>query len=456
MKHMPLQASRVIAQFSVGLSVQRLSEANLQMCGRAIADTVAVAVAGWKEPAALCALAYAKNMDGATTGRLWGRSECIGLEGAALCNGIAAHALDYDDASSPMSGHPSVVLLPALLALADARGMHGTQIALGYAAGFEVACALGRALSATHYQRGWHLTSTIGTIASAVACSRLLDLGEEETCNAVGLAVAQASGSRISFRTDAKLLQAGNAAAAGLRAALLAENGFTAAADAIDGDAGFTALYSEGELLAESLLGMGERSLEMDLSGVEIKKYAACYNLHRPIDGLLELKQEHDLTLSNVVEIEVQTSQGSLAPLISHAPRNGTEGRFSMSYALAAALHDGNLKLSTFTDAAVMRPELRPLMERVTMSEAFGRMTPRWAYLQVALANGRRLEKRVDILRGSPEQPLTDKELTAKVADCLSWGSSALEPKALMASALAFHQNTARHLIDEVTNGLMA
>jgi 2-methylcitrate dehydratase PrpD len=444
-------ASRAIARFSVGFDAARLSDAHMRMCGRAIADTVAVAIAGWREPAAVRALEYALNLGEAGRGTIWGRGERAGLETAALCNGIAAHALDYDDASSPMNGHPSVVLLPALLALGEARKLQGRQLALAYAVGFEVACAMGRALSQAHYARGWHLTSTLGTMASAVACARLLELDEDATSHAIGLAVAQTGGSRASFGTDAKAFQAGQAASAGLRAALLAETGFTAAADALDGIAGFSALYSEGEPLAEALDRLGSAPMEMDTSGVEIKKYPACYAVHRPLDGLLDLRREHGLSLENVARIDVQASHGALAPLLSRLPASGTEGRFSMHYALAAALSDGGIKLSSFTDAAVMRTGLRAFMARVHAGEAPGAMMPRWAHLQVTLVDGQVLRRRIDALRGSPQLPLTDQELLGKVADCLAWGSSDIDPEAFMRHAMGFSSKSVRELINGIT-----
>jgi len=441
-------ASRAIARFSARFDRSQLTEAHIATCGRAIADTVAVAIAGWREPTALRALDYALHLEGAGPGRLWGRSERVGLETAVLCNGIAAHALDYDDGATPMGGHPSVVLLPALLALADLRGLNGTDVALAYTVGFEVACGIGTAMSQAHFARGWHLTSTIGTLASAAACARLLGLDEDATCHAIGLAFARTGGSRASFGTDAKSLQAGEASAAGLRAALLAETGFTAAPDAIDGALGFTTLYSEGESIASALEGLGTAPLVIDASGVEIKKYPACYALHRPLDGLLDLRSEHGLTPENVARIDVLASRAALAPLLSRLPVDGTEGRFSMQYVLAAAIWDGAVTLPSFAYDAVLRDELRPLMARIHSSEADGPVLPRWAELTVTLTDGRSHKRRIEMLRGSPRLPLTDEELLGKVTDCLAWGDSGIEPTAFLTAAMEFASFSVCALVD--------
>ncbi|UUZ65198.1 MmgE/PrpD family protein [Polaromonas sp. P1-6] len=189
-------AGRTIARFCVGFDASRLTGAHVRTCGRAIADTVACAIAGWNEPPAVRAIEYAFKLMNAGQGALWGRSEHVGLETSVLCNAIAAHALDYDDASTQMNGHPSVVLLPALLGLGAARGATGQHLALAYLVGFEVACALGRSVATAHYARGWHLTSTIGALASAVACARILNLDEDATNHSIGLAFAQTAGSR--------------------------------------------------------------------------------------------------------------------------------------------------------------------------------------------------------------------------------------------------------------------
>ncbi|UUZ65885.1 MmgE/PrpD family protein [Polaromonas sp. P1-6] len=204
---------------------------------------------------------------------------------------------------------------------------------------------------------------------------------------------------RANFGTDAKPFQAGHAASAGLRAALLAETGFTAAEDAIDGVAGFSALYSQGETLAAELSALGNDVLEIETSGVEIKKYPACYNVHRPLDGILDLRREHSLQPTDIERIDVQASQGSLAPLLDRNPTTATEGRFSMAYTVAAALADGHVVLGSFTEQAVNRAELRPLMARIHSSETPGAMNPRWAHLTVTLKDGRVLERRIDAAR---------------------------------------------------------
>src|SRR6201998_1089433 len=275
-------ASQIVAGFAAHFSSSRLREAHVLRVGRALADTMAVAIAAQNEPVVRRACHYIETLTPPLTdgrgGRhsrlasLWGRGPQSTVEGAALFNGIAAHALDFDDASSPMSGHPSIALLPCLIALAEARHIEGARVVSAYVVGFEICCKLGRALDLTHYSRGWHMTATIGTIGAAAACGYSLGLDSERITHAIGLALAQTGGTRENFGTDAKSFQAGQANAAAIRAALLAEQGFTASLHSLDGRAGYMTLYSAGEDITPILQTLGALPLEIDSSGIEVKK----------------------------------------------------------------------------------------------------------------------------------------------------------------------------------------
>jgi 2-methylcitrate dehydratase PrpD len=456
-------ASQIVAGFAAGFDATRISPAILRQCGRALADTLAVAIAGLREPGASRMRAYVEacgpcaNLGSAPSGfaRLWGSDRAAPVEAAALFNATVAHLLDFDDASSAMSGHPSVALLPALVALAEARDIDGTRLASAYVVGFEVCCKLGRALDLSHYARGWHMTASVGTLAAAAACGHLIGLDPARLVNALGLAVASTAGTRENFGTDAKSFQVGHCNAAALRAVLLAEQDFTAAATALDGKAGYTALYSAGEPVAEALSRLGEEPLEIETSGIEVKRYAACYGIHRPLDGLFDLAGNRPLDPERIGRIEVETSYGGLAVLIRHQPRSGTEGKFSLEYSLAAAVTDGAIRLASYTDEAVARPALRALMDRIAAREASGPMIPRWATVAVHLTNGEVLSRRVDALHGAPQAPLSDGELMAKIADCVAWSGAPIDPSALFEAALELGTRRVRDILTAAERPLM-
>ncbi|MCD0502651.1 MmgE/PrpD family protein [Bordetella petrii] len=443
-----MKAAELIGRFAAAFQPGRVTAPLRHLAARALLDTYAVAVAGRNEPAALRAHRYlhAQGMICPTDGRpgvsampaasLWGRADRANAEAAALYSGIAAHVLDYDDVTSPLRGHPSVVLWPALMALGQVAGLRMDRLLSGYVAGFEVMCKIARVMAVEHYARGWHSTSAIGVLGAAAACAHALRLDAEQAANAIGLAVAQAAGTRANFGSDAKSFQAGHANAAALRSVLLAQAGFTASSEVLDPVLGYSALYGQGQDLDGAMRDLGQGALELERSGLEVKKYPLCYATHRTLDGLLELRAEAGLTLQNVKRVQVRASPGALAPLIHHRPRTGLQAKFSMEYAVAAALCDGQVRLASFSDQAVMRPEIQAFLAEVDSAEAPGdSIFPRWAVLCVDDKSGRRHERRIEGLRGSAELPLSDAELIAKARDCFAWAGHAEDAAAFLARA---------------------
>ncbi|GLC96677.1 hypothetical protein Tamer19_60860 [Cupriavidus sp. TA19] len=457
-------AAQRIAAFAASFQANFLDQADRNLCARSLADTFAVAVAGRNEHAPQAALRYLENAQlllasgtGATSATLWGRTERASPEIAAWWNGIAGHVLDYDDVTVPMRGHPSVVLWPALLALAEARALPPARLAPAFAVGMEVICKLSRGMALNHYAAGWHATASIGAIGTTVACAYLLGLAPARIVHAIGLAVAQTAGSRENVGTEAKSFQAGHANAVAVRAACLAESGFEAGAHALDGPHGFVRLYAGGDVgegnIAEWLASLGQAPLEMRRSGLDVKQYPMCYATHRALDAVLALRRANGLRLEDVVRVNVLTSHGALVPLVHPRPRTGLEGKFSMAYAMAAALQDGAVRLTSFVDSSVQRPEIQAFLPRVHATEAAGPSAPRWAEVTLQMHDGRHLNAHVQTLHGSTQQPLTDAELIAKLDDCLLWGNQANDctntPRGaeLLATCLQLSDAPARELV---------
>ncbi|WP_144640468.1 MmgE/PrpD family protein [Bordetella genomosp. 13] len=429
--------SRRIAAYACRFDPHSLDAAQRRQVGRALIDTVGVALAGHAEPASRLFYRHATARGGHDArATAWGQRAPMPVEEAALYNGVAGHVLDFDDVNSPLRGHPSIALLPPLVALAEARGLDGRRLASAYAVGFEVMVRLARAMVQDHYARGWHATTTLGGIGAAAACCHLLGLPQAQTVNAIGLAVAQASGSRINFGTMAKSFQAGHCGASAVRAALLAELGVDGAPDALDGAEGFATLYGSGEDLMQALQGLGDDELELTSSGIDIKKYPMCYAAHRSLDGMLALRAEHGLVADAITAVHVRSNRRAMVPLIHDRPQTGLEGKFSMQYAMATALLDGHVRLSSFTDEAVRRPAAQALMPRITCSEDDGPQTPRWNTLAVTLADGTVLHKEIRQLRGSAASPLSDDELHEKWRDCLDYAGADGDGDAFFDAAL--------------------
>ena len=409
-----------VVRFITDTPAEAIPPEGITAAKRALLDTTGVALAGVPEAGPTIVRELVSGHGPGPVSILGSDQRALLLD-AALATGTAAHALDYDDTTVPLHGHPSAPLLPAVFALAEERGCSGAALLDAFVIGFEVEARLGHAVGDSHYRRGWHATATAGTIGVAAAGARLLGLDAERTAHALGIALSLAGGSRANFGSMTKPLHVGNAARGGLQAVLLAERGFTAAGESIGGPMGFLKLFApEGDEAPERLESLGERWGIVD-PGINVKRYPCCYGTARPADGMFALVGEHDLRPDQVERIDVRLEPGGLAALIHPRPQDGLQGKFSVEYVLAAILLDRELRLSTFEDEAVLRPEARSLIERVHTSEGAPPPefagAPKFAHLAVTLAGGGRLEHAVDEAAGSADHPLSWDELADKYRD---------------------------------------
>lgn len=441
-------ASHRIGEFAAGFAAHPLTPAQRHSSYRAFLDTYACAIAGRAEPAVGIVGHYSAEQAGAGQAQVWGTKLRLPPEAAALCNGVAAHVLDYDDVMTPMRAHVSAILVPALTALAPTVQADGRRYAAAYIAGFEVMAKFARVMALPHYSKGWHSTSALGILGTTVACGVLLGLDARQHINALGLAVAQAAGTRQNFGAMAKSFQSAHGAASAVRAARLAQLGMTAAEDAIDGKYGYMSLYADREDLAHALSTLGQGMLEIDAIGIDVKKYPCCYALHRALDGLLDIRQTHGVQASQVATVRILTSAGGLQALISSMPRSGLEAKFSMEFAMACALVTGRVGLSSFSQEALQRHEIQALMTRVHVVEAKGDILPRWSQVAVELDDGSVLERKVLTARGDAGDQLTDAELIAKVRDCFEYGEYEMDAQDFASRVFDMSDRSVQALVD--------
>ena len=444
-------ASEKIASFIVDFDPVVISPELRHVVARAIYDTLICAIAGAHEPASVLSLKYAQGHTAPRMATAWASGDRLSIEMAALINGTTGHALDFDDVSSPLRGHPTVAIIPALLALGESIGAQGREIIDAYVVGFEVTLRLARAMVDDHYAKGWHSTASIASFGATAACAYLLKLKHAQIVHALGITVSQIAGTRENFGTMSKPFQAGQANAVAVRAVCLAEIGFDASAQAMDGKQGYTALYADALDIHAQLDGLGHIPLELARSGIEIKKYPLCYATHRTIDGLLDILKEHHLTIEDIERVDIQTNFRATVPLIYRQPQTGLEAKFSMQYAVTAALLDGAVLLSSFEDQAVQRPVVQAFLSKVHVTEGVPPMFPRWANISIALHNGHVFEKRVDHLRGSTELPLSDADLIEKGLDCCKYGEHAVSAKDLARSCFGIDHLPVSALIAVLT-----
>jgi 2-methylcitrate dehydratase PrpD len=346
---------------------------------------------------------------------------------AALANATLAHGLDFDDVNWSMSGHPTVPLLPAVLALGQEIHASGAAVLLAYILGFEVETKIGLGVNPRHYDLGWHATSTLGTLGAAVACARLLRLDVEKTRMALGIAASTAAGLRQNFGTMTKPLHPGQAAMNGVTAAQLAQLGWTADANILEAPYGFCQLYAGTDHYnLDRIVKLLGNPFELLATGVAIKQYPCCAFTHRALDGILALVQQHQLRADAVERVECQVGQPTLEALIHPRPQTGLEGKFSMQYCLAAALLDKRIGLLSFSDEKVRRPAAQGLFARVTMRlhpdaqrhGTSGEELP--VTVAVTLQDGRTVSTVVQHAKGHPANPLSTMALQDKFEDCAS------------------------------------
>ncbi len=404
-----VSATAEAVDWALVLSPGAIPQAAAAVARAAILDALACALAGRGERV-VRAVVDEISAEGSRGGAsVWGTRLRATPARAALANGTAAHALDYDDVSFAMNGHPSAPLLPAVLAVAEARGASGAEALAAYVAGFEVQARLGQALSLSHYERGWHPTATLGAIGATVAAGRLLGLDPAARRRAIGIACSTAAGSLMNFCTDTKPLHAGLAAQAGVSAAALAARGVTAREDALECDMGLADLYAGARPLSLSPLG---RPFALEDPGVELKPYPSCRFTHRLIDAVLALRARHPAERATRFECTIVPLAHKI--LIWPEPRNGLEAKFSAPYCTAVAWLDGRPDLAAFSDGRAARSDVQALLRHVSVADAAGAEES----VRVEFASGASDEARVRHARGSPARPLSALERLEKVRDC--------------------------------------
>jgi 2-methylcitrate dehydratase PrpD len=324
---------------------------------------------------------------------LVGRCERAGLLDAALINGAASHALDFDDTHTLMMGHPSVPVIPAVLALAERDGRDGQAVVDAIVAGVEMECRAGALLGPSHYAAGFHSTGTLGTFGAAAACAHMLDLDQERWRHAIALAGTQAAGLKSGFGTMAKPLHAGRAASNGLLAALLARGGFTGNPDVIETAQGFAATHAAPDATASRLDALRDRFLITDTL---FKYHAACYLTHATIEAASQIRRDAGLRAGDIESVEVRASAACIGVCDIAEPSTGLEGKFSLrATAAMTLLGDDTSDPAAYTDARMADGDLLSMRDRITFAPQRG-IPGTQATVVVRASGGRTLEASAD------------------------------------------------------------
>ena len=351
--------------------------------------------------------------DGSRTAPIVGTRQRAGAGYAALANGIAAHVLDFDDTFNPdrTTIHGSAPLWPAIAAAAELVPVSGVAAVEAFVAGFEVQTRVAVAAGPGHYDAGWHVTGTVGHVGAAAATARLLGLSPEQTLAAIGTGATQAAGMKVVYGSMGKSLHPGKAAMDGLLSGFLARDGFTSSPESIEGHRGFLHLFSPDPVPSRAVDGLGD-TWYLPRDG--FKPYACGSLTHPPAQALLELRSEHDLRADDVEAVDAYVHDYVKTTTGLAEPATGLQGKFSIYHVLAVALADGAALLDQFTDERVADPALAALRERVHV-HTDDDQTKDSARVVLTLKDGRTLECHVAHNLGTPDNPMSDRQLADKL-----------------------------------------
>jgi 2-methylcitrate dehydratase PrpD len=377
-------------------------------------DYLGCAVAGASDELVTILLAEMREQGGQEVATVLGHAGRLPVASAALVNGTASHALDFDDVNLAMPGHPSVAILPALLALAEERGSSGVDVLTAFVAGYELRCRVGRIIAPGHYDGlGFHATATVGSFGAAASCAHLLGLDTQRFAMALGIAGTQAAGLKSMFGTMCKPLHAGKAAYHGLMAAKLAARGFTSRTDVLECGQGFARTHSPDF--------HPNRAFDTPPGGWWIvnnlfKYHASCYMTHAPIEAARKLRERHEIAANQVRRITVRAEKSSDRICNILAPITGLEAKFSLRLTTAMGLAGVDTgRLSSYSREVAADGVLVGLRDKVELDFRAG-IPSTFSEIELLLTDGSRFTAQHDA--GIPASDVTQqgKRLEAKFA----------------------------------------
>jgi 2-methylcitrate dehydratase PrpD len=420
-----------LAAFIEQTNARAMPELVFERACKAAVDAFAAIIAGVTSEVAPALLAYVSRSGGQGDAVVLGTCLTTTPEFAALANGTFGAALEYDDVFSAMPGHPAAIMVPALCAELPRGGMEGERFLEAFAIGYEVGAKIALGIGAGHYHRGYHATGTLAMFCALGAVVKLRRMHVAGIRTAFGIASSMAAGVQCNFGTMMKPFHSGWAARCAIAAADLAELGYTASINSLEEpNGGFISTYGTSESDPGKALATLANPWSLVDPGFALKKFPSCYAGHRAMDGILTLRGQLGLNADNVERVTCRIAPGIPRVMRYPDPATGLEAKFSIEYALAAGVLDGQYTLWSFTDAAVRRPELQALLKRMKVIEddrCFGddpaerkkSMGTRGYYeVEAVKRDGASATVRVDKAPGHPSRELSWDEVRAKFIDC--------------------------------------
>jgi 2-methylcitrate dehydratase PrpD len=415
--------TRDLGRFVADLELRQIPAKACDIARTGITDCFGVLIAGARDAEIALVDRELGSSSGPSLSSLIPSGQKRTTESATLINGVAAHVLDYDDVS--LDGHPSAVLVPAILAQGETSGSSGAEMLAAYVSGFEVWAELLVREPTPLHRKGWHPSAVLGPVASAAACAKLRRLDPERAATAMAIAASMSSGLVANFGTMTKSFQVGRAAQSGVIAARLAQAGLTASLDALEHPAGLLAALSvEGNAERDRPFDAANKEWHLLDHGLSIKRYPICYATHRSIDAALDLVTRHNLKPAEIERIHVSAGKTQLMMLRNSRPQTSLQAKFSMQFAMAAAMCARNVGLAELTDEFVLRPDVQAIFPRVffsaiTETAPGSNFSPADSVEITTLGGEMHKSGPVEYAKGSYQRPLSREELWTKFADCL-------------------------------------
>ncbi len=406
--------TRALAEQARTLRLEDVPETVRSWARQCVLDYIGCGVAGASDELVTILLDEMQDQGGREAASVLGRAARLPVASAAVVNCAASHALDFDDVNLAMPGHPSVAILPALLALAEERGASGADVLVAFVAGYELQCRIGRTIAPGHYDvLGFHATATVGSFGAAAACAHLLRLDAERFATALGIAGTQAAGLKSMFGTMCKPLHAGKAAYHGLTAAKLAARGFTSRTDIVECGQGFARTHSPDF--------NPERAFHTPPGGWWItnnlfKYHASCYMTHAAIESARKLREQHGFAPEQVERIDLRLEEACDRICNIPAPRTGLEAKFSLRLTTAMGLAGVDTsRLASYSEAVAADPVLVGLRDKVSLDFRAG-IPNTFSEIELSLRDGSKFTARHD--SGIPAADVADqgRRLEAKFA----------------------------------------
>ena len=401
--------THILAKFVAHHPSRGWSDAVDHEAHRTFMNWLGCAVGASHHEAADAALAAVNMLQPAAQASVLGRTEKVDMASAALVNGITSHTFDFDDTHLKTIIHPAGPVASAVLAMAEHMGNTGREIIDALVIGIDVSCRVGNAMYPDHYDRGWHITGSTGTLGAAAACARLLKLDAQQTAMALGIAASQPIGMREQFGTMTKPFHPGGAARAGLMSALLASQGFTASPKALEAPRGMMQTISTKNDWLEITAELGER---FEISFNSYKPFACGIVIHPSIDACAQLRKQ-GVTPDQIDRIELKVHSLVLELTGKKEPQDGLQAKFSVYHGCAAGLTFGYAAEEEFSDAVVTRADMVALRRKVvaTVDDSIDEAS---ADVTAILLDGRRVHVFVEHAIGSLQNPMSDMQLEAK------------------------------------------